>query len=85
VAVAMKTTIDRRGRLVVPKALREELRLEAGTLLELRIRDGRIELEPVTGPMRLVRRERRLVATADEPLPRLSVDDVRTAVESQRR
>lgn len=81
----MKTTIDQAGRLVVPKALREELRLEGGTLLEVRLRDGRIELEPVATPMRLVRRDRRLVATTDEPLPRLSADDVRAVVESQRR
>lgn len=81
----MRTTIDAAGRLVVPKALREELRLEGGTLLEIRLREGRIELEPVATPMRLVRRGRRLVATTDEPLPRLDADDVRNVLESQRR
>jgi AbrB family looped-hinge helix DNA binding protein len=81
----MRTTIDAAGRLVVPKALREELRLEGGTLLEIRLREGRIELEPVATPMRLVRRGRRLVATTDEPLPRLDADDVRKVLESQRR
>jgi AbrB family looped-hinge helix DNA binding protein len=81
----MRTTIDAAGRLVVPKALREELRLEGGTLLEIRLREGRIELEPVATPMRLVRRGRRLVATTDEPLPRLDAHDVRRVLESQRR
>jgi len=81
----MKTTIDLAGRLVVPKALRDELRLEPGMPLEIKVREGRIELEPVATPMRLVRRGKRLVATTDEPLPRLAADDVRAVVESQRR
>jgi AbrB family looped-hinge helix DNA binding protein len=82
---AMKVAIDSAGRVVVPKVLRDVLRLEGGTLLEIRLRDGKIELEPVSTPMRLERRGRRLVATSDEPLPRLSAEDVRAVVESQRR
>lgn len=81
----MRTTIDSAGRLVVPKALRDELRLEGGTLVEITLREGKIELQPVATPMRLVRRSGRLVATTDEPLPRLDADDVRLVVESQRR
>jgi AbrB family looped-hinge helix DNA binding protein len=81
----MRTTIDDAGRLIVPKALRDELRLTGGTLLEIRLREGRLELEPVTTPMRLERRGRRLVAATDEPLPRIDADDVRAVVESQRR
>jgi AbrB family looped-hinge helix DNA binding protein len=81
----MRTTIDDAGRLIVPKALRDELRLTGGTLLEIRLREGRLELEPVATPMRLERWGRRLVATADEPLPRIDADDVRAVVESQRR
>ena len=81
----MKVAIDSAGRVVVPKALRDVLRLEGGTLLEIRLRDGKIELEPVSTPMRLERRGRRLVATSDEPLPPLSAEDVRAVVESQRR
>jgi AbrB family looped-hinge helix DNA binding protein len=82
---AMKATIDHAGRIVVPKALRDELKLEGGTLLEIRVREGRLELEPVATPMRLERRGRRLVATTDEPLPRIDADAVRAVVESQRR
>ncbi|HUF79452.1 MAG TPA: AbrB/MazE/SpoVT family DNA-binding domain-containing protein [Thermoanaerobaculia bacterium] len=81
----MRTTIDHAGRLIVPKALRDELRLTGGTLLEIRLREGRLELEPVATPMRLERRGRRLVATTDEPLHRIDADDVRAVVESQRR
>lgn len=81
----MKVTIDRAGRVVVPKALREELHLEAGVALEIRVREGRLELEPVATPMRLVRRGKGLVATTDEPLPPIDADDVRAVTESLRR
>lgn len=79
----MRVTIDRAGRLVVPKPLRDELKLEPGATLELRAREGCLELEPVTVPMRLVRRGKGLVATTDEPLPKIGADDVRAVLESQ--
>lgn len=81
----MRITIDRAGRLVVPKALRDELKLKGGTTLEIRAQDGRLELEPVAAPMRLVRRGKGLVATTDEPLPQLDAGDVRAVTESLRR
>lgn len=81
----MRVTIDRAGRLVVPKPLRDELKLEPGATLEVRAREGRLELEPVAVPMRLVRRGKGLVATTDEPLPKIDADDVRAVLESQRR
>ena len=37
--MSTKTTIDKSGRLVLPKPLRDELRLAPGDILEL-IRDG---------------------------------------------
>jgi|AntDryMetagUQ889_1029465.scaffolds.fasta_scaffold07463_4 AbrB family looped-hinge helix DNA binding protein len=81
----MRVTIDGTGRVVVPKGLRDELNLEAGTALEIRAREGRLELEPVATAMRLVRRGEGLVATTDEPLPAIGADDVRRVIESQRR
>ncbi len=82
---AMRVAIDAAGRLVVPKALRTELKLEGGTTLEIRARDGKLELEPVATPMNLVRRGRGLVAVTDEPLPTIQSDDVREVMESLRR
>ena len=81
----MKTAIDRSGRIVVPKSLRDALRLEGGTLLEIRVREGRLEIEPLATPMRLVPRGKGLVAAADEPLPRIGADAVRAVTESLRR
>lgn len=81
----METTIDKAGRIVVQKTLRDELGLEGGTRLEIRLREGRLEIEPLVTPMRLVRRGEKLVAIAEEPLPVLDAEDVRAVVESQRR
>lgn len=81
----MKVTIDGAGRVVVPKALRDQLGLVAGTALEATARDGRLELEPVATRMRLVRRGKGLVATTDEPVPVIDTHDVRSVIESLRR
>ena len=40
----MRTTIDKAGRLVVPKVLRDRLRLEPGTELEIDVVDDRLEI-----------------------------------------
>ena len=81
----MRTTIDRAGRIVVPRALRDELGLKGGTAVEIRVNGGRLEIEPVATPMRLVRRGKGRVATTDAPLPPIDADDVRAVIESLRR
>jgi AbrB family looped-hinge helix DNA binding protein len=40
----MRATIDTAGRVVVPKAIREELGFAPGTELELRVVNGRLEI-----------------------------------------
>lgn len=72
----MKTTIDRAGRLVVPKALREAARLEPGTTLDLRLVDGRIEIEPAPIQVSLERRGKLLVAIPKGRVPRLTAREV---------
>lgn len=42
----MRVAIDKAGRVVVPKSVRDALRLTAGAELELTVVDGRIELDP---------------------------------------
>lgn len=81
----MRTTIDGAGRVVVPKALRDALKLQGGSVLDVRVRGGLLELEPVATPMRLVRRGKGLVATTDEPLPMIGPEEVRAATEFLRR
>lgn len=81
----MQITIDAADRLVVPKTLRDRLNLKGGTVLEIRVREGRIELVPAATPMRLVRNGKGPVATTDEPLPRIGAAYVRGVTESLRR
>jgi AbrB family looped-hinge helix DNA binding protein len=81
---AMRTTIDRAGRIVVPKSLRDQLSLMPGLELELTASEGHLEIEPVPTPMRLERRDGRLVAITDKEMPPLSEDVVRAALEQAR-
>ena len=81
----MKTTIDKAGRVVVPKKLRDSLGLSGGEALEIRETDGRIELEPMPAKIRLEDRPEGLVAVTEEDLPPLSDDLVRKTLERARR
>ncbi len=81
----MKTTIDKAGRIVVPKKLRDLLGLRAGEALEIHETDGRIELEPLPTKIRLEDRAEGLVGVAEEELPPLSDDIVRATLERSRR
>ena len=58
----MQTTIDAAGRVVIPKSIRESLGLTGGQKIEIRERDGAIEIEPATTAMRLEKRGGHLVA-----------------------
>lgn len=75
----MKTTIDNAGRLVIPKEIRREARLIPGAPLEVRWREGRIEIEPAPIAVRLQRRGRLLVAVARKKQPRLTPEAVEDA------
>lgn len=81
----MRTTMDAGGRVVIPKALRDRIGLAAGEELELRERDGRIEIEPAATPMRLQRVKRGLAAFPDAELPPLTDEVVRATLERVRR
>ena len=68
----MKTTIDAAGRLVIPKELRREAGLQPGTEMEIRWRQGLIEIEPAPLPVKLKKRGRFLVAIPDQPIEQLT-------------
>lgn len=70
---------------MVPKALRDELGLQAGQPLNARVCDGRLEIEPLPLDTRLVDVDGLLVIEAVEPQSPLGRESVRSAVESVRR
>jgi AbrB family looped-hinge helix DNA binding protein len=81
----MRTTIDAAGRVVIPKELRSRLALVGGQELEIRERDGRIELEPAGAAMALRNSGGGLVAVPAEELPPLTDEIVRETLERGRR
>lgn len=58
----MNATIDRAGRVVVPKPVREAAHLHPGTRVQFRVRGGRVEMEPVPMEVRFERSEPLVVA-----------------------
>jgi AbrB family looped-hinge helix DNA binding protein len=81
----MKSTIDGAGRVVIPKSLRQRLGLTGGEALDIRERDGRIEIEPAATSMALVERKGTSAAVPEEDLPPLTDDIVRETLERTRR
>jgi len=77
----MKTTIDSAGRLVIPMEIRREAGIKAGMSLEIRTREGRIEIEPAPLEVKLERRGHLLVAIPKKPVPPLTA----VVVEESRR
>ena len=68
----MKTTIDSAGRLVIPMEIRRQAGIKPGMTLDVRTREGCIEIEPVPLNVKLVRRGRLLVGVPREPVPPLT-------------
>lgn len=67
----MITTMDSAGRLVIPGEVRREAGIEPHTPLDVRWRDGIIEIEPQPLSVKLERKGRLLVATPQSKVPRL--------------
>ena len=81
----MRSTIDRLGRVVVPKPIRDRLRLQGGEPLEIDERDGVIEIRPVATDVAIVDTPEGPVAAPREPLPPLTDALVRDTLEQVRR
>jgi AbrB family looped-hinge helix DNA binding protein len=45
----MRTTIDKAGRLVIPRSLRDRIGLSAGGEVELELDGAAVRIEPVAG------------------------------------
>jgi AbrB family looped-hinge helix DNA binding protein len=81
----MKASIDKLGRVVVPKPIRERLRLSGGELLEVEERDGVIELRPAATEVRVIETPQGPVAEPYEEVAPLTDELVRDVLEQVRR
>ena len=82
--LTMRTTIDKAGRVVVPKPLRQAIGLEAGSEVEIRASNGRIEMEPAPLEVRLERKGGVVVAVPVRPVPGMAAAVVEGAIASLR-
>jgi AbrB family looped-hinge helix DNA binding protein len=80
----MRVTIDRAGRLVLPKPVREELGLTGGQEVDVRVVGGQAVLEPAVPTWHLERRGRLTVLVPDGPVPPLTDAEVREAIDRSR-
>jgi AbrB family looped-hinge helix DNA binding protein len=81
----MRTTIDAAGRIVVPKALRDEMGLSAGRAVDIQFSDGRLEIELAPAEVDLLIEDGLPVLRPRAAMPDVSQDVVRATLESVRR
>ena len=77
--------MDSAGRVVIPREIRREAAIEPGMPLQVRVNDGRVEIEPQTLPMKLEKRGRWLVAVPLVPVPPLTDEAVERTKQQIRR
>jgi AbrB family looped-hinge helix DNA binding protein len=78
----MEATIDQVGRILVPKALREQLGLTPGSTVDLSLYGDGLHLSPAGRTAMLERHDGRLVAVSET---RVTDDDVFGLIDSTRR
>lgn len=80
--IPMEATVDEVGRIVLPKPLRDRLRLTPGTKVDVSDYGDGLHITPVSRTARIEERDGRLVAVASTPV---TDDDVLALVDAGRR
>ncbi|HEY6136661.1 MAG TPA: AbrB/MazE/SpoVT family DNA-binding domain-containing protein [Thermoanaerobaculia bacterium] len=81
----MTTTIDASGTITIPQELVEEAGLKPGTALEITVRDGHIEIEPMWRKVRFEKHGHVMVAVPVEPVEeKLTNEQVNEMIEQIR-
>jgi AbrB family looped-hinge helix DNA binding protein len=68
-------TVDKAGRVVLPKPVRDKLQLQAGDSLELEASEGQIVLRPVRGTAQMRLRDGIWVFRTGQPISASSVNE----------
>jgi AbrB family looped-hinge helix DNA binding protein len=79
-----RLVIDKAGRVVIPKPLREELHLEPGDALEMESAGERITLRPVRGTGPLTQEHGVWVFRSGQPLPASATDEMLHRIREER-
>ena len=74
----MEATLDRFGRIVIPKKIREDFHLQVGSSIRIEEGEGEIVLKPVEGEPSLAKKDGVLVFSGK------AVGNVETAIEEHR-
>ena len=82
--MSTRLIIDKAGRVVIPKPLREELHLEPGDSLEVDNIGEQIMLRPVRGTGPLTKEHGVWVFHSGEPLPASVTDDMLQRIREER-
>lgn len=78
------TTMDKSGRIVLPKEIRDEARFQPGMELRVTLHDGRVEIEPEPVEIRIVQEGPFAVAVAMKPVPPLTHEMVQRMIDEDR-
>ena len=79
-----RLVIDKAGRIVIPKRLREELQLGAGDTLEMESTGEEIMLRPVRGTGPLTKEHGVWVFHSGQPLPASVTDEILQQIREER-
>jgi AbrB family looped-hinge helix DNA binding protein len=82
--MTVRVTLDKAGRIVLPKSLRQELQLAPGDTLEAETSGERITLSPVRGNAALRKKHGVWVYRAGEPLSEALVQETLRQVRRER-
>lgn len=80
----VRLTIDKAGRVVIPKPLRKELHLEPGDSLEMESAGEQITLRPVRGTGPLSKERGVWVFHSGQTLPAAATDDMLEQIRQER-
>ena len=80
----VRLTIDKAGRVVLPKPIREELRLEPGDALDMETAGEEITLRPVRGTGPLTKEHGVWVFRVGQPLPASATDAMLQKIRAER-
>ncbi|MSO20358.1 MAG: AbrB/MazE/SpoVT family DNA-binding domain-containing protein [Acidobacteria bacterium] len=79
-----KVTLDRAGRVVIPKTLRDELHLSPGDTLDLTVKDDEVTLRPRRSATPLQKERGIWVFRTGEPLTADETDETLRSIRAQR-